>query len=160
MRIVKAEVFLDEEKKPQLKTYPAKLYKPLGNLFSPEDVVEVMSEVFFMDRQITELVYLIALDSRKKPLCFFLLNKGTINYSIVDIRGIMVNLLLCNAESFILVHNHVSGDVTPSKEDGIVTERVRQAAEIINLEFLDHIIIGENRTYYSYKAQVWQGDKT
>lgn len=156
MRIVEAEVRMDEQKKPVLIKEPAKLYKTLQYLSSPEDVVQVMVNVFELDRQIAELVYLIALDNRAKPLGFFLLNRGTVNRSLIDIRGMMVNLLLCNAAAFVLVHNHVSGECIPSQEDGRVTERVKAAAELLDVEFCDHIIIGEDKNYYSYRRECWQ----
>ena len=156
MRIVEAEVRMDEEKMPMLIKEPAKLYKPLQHLSCPEDVVQVMVDIFELDRQIAERVYLIALDNRAKPLAFFLLNQGTVNRSLIDIRGMMVNLLLCNAAAFIIVHNHVSGEVIPSVEDGRVTERIKAAAELLDIEFCDHIITGENKKYYSYRRQSWK----
>lgn len=156
MRIVKAEVRMDEEKMPVLIKEPAKIYKPLQHLSSPEDVVQVMVDAFEMGRQIAELVYLIALDNRAKPLAFFLLNRGTVNQSLVDVRGMMISLLLCNAAGFILVHNHVSGECTPSEKDGRVTERIKNVAGLLDVEFCDHIIIGENKTYYSYRRQSWK----
>lgn len=156
MRIVEAEVRMDEEKMPMLIKEPAKLYKPLQHLSCPEDVVQVMVDIFELDRQIAELVYLIALDNRAKPLAFFILNRGTVNRSLIDIRGMMVNLLLCNAAAFIIVHNHVSGEVIPSVEDGRVTERIKAAAELLDIEFCDHIITGENKKYYSYRRQSWK----
>ena len=156
LRIIEAEVHMDEEKMPVLIKEPAKLYKPLQYLSSPEDVVQVMTDVFEIDRKIAEMVYLIALDNRGKPLAFFLLNRGTVNRSLIDIRGMMVNLLLCNAAGFILVHNHVSGECLPSQEDGRVTERIKSAAELLDIEFCDHIITGENKKYYSYRRQSWK----
>lgn len=156
LRIVEAEVRMDEEKMPVLIKEPAKLYKTLQYLSSPADVVQVMVDIFELDRQIAELVYLIALDNRAKPLGFFLLNRGSINRSLLDVRGMMVSLLLCNASGFILIHNHVSGEVIPSVEDGRVTERVKAAAELLDVEFCDHIIVGENKNYYSYRRECWQ----
>jgi DNA repair protein RadC len=159
MRIIQSEVYMGEDKMPVLVKHPAKLYKPLQHLSSPEDVVQVMSDVFQADRQIAEQVYLIALDNRAKPLGFFLLNRGTVSKSLVDIRGMMISLLLCNAASFILVHNHVSGEVIPSQEDGILTENVKQAAQLLEIQFCDHIIIGENRNNYSFCRECWQKEK-
>lgn len=156
LRIIEAEVHMDEEKMPVLIREPAKLYKPLQYLSSPEDVVQVMVDIFELDRQIAELVYLIAVDNRAKPLGVFLLNRGSINRSLVDVRGMMISLLLCNAAGFIIVHNHVSGEVIPSVEDGRVTERIKAAAELLDVEFCDHIIIGDNKTYYSYRRQSWK----
>lgn len=156
MHIIEAEVRMDEQKKPVLKEESTKIYEPLQCLSCPADVVQVMTDVFEIDREIAEMVYLIALDNRGKPLAFFLLNRGTVNRSLIDIRGMMVNLLLCNAAAFIIVHNHVSGEVIPSVEDGRVTERIKSAAELLDIEFCDHIITGENKKYYSYRRQSWK----
>lgn len=156
MRIVEAEVRMDEEKMPVLIKEPAKLYKPLQHLSCPADVVQVMTDVFEMDRQIAELVYMIALDNKAKPLAFFLLNRGTVNQSLVDVRGMMISLLLCNAAGVIIVHNHVGGECIPSQEDGRVTERIKAAAELLGMDFCDHIIVGENKNYYSYRRQSWK----
>lgn len=156
MHIIEAEVHMDEQKKPVLKEDPTKIYEPLQCLSCPADVVQVMTDVFEIDREIAEMVYLIALDNRGKPLAFFLLNRGTVNRSLIDIRGMMVNLLLCNAAAFIIVHNHVSGEVIPSVEDGRVTERIKSAAELLDIEFCDHIITGENKKYYSFRRESWK----
>lgn len=156
MHIIEAEVHMDEQKKPVLKEEPTKIYEPLQCLSCPADVVQVMTDVFEIDREIAEMVYLIALDNRGKPLAFFLLNRGTVNRSLIDIRGMMVNLLLCNAAAFIIVHNHVSGEVIPSVEDGRVTERIKSAAELLDIEFCDHIITGENKKYYSFRRESWK----
>lgn len=156
MHIIEAEVHMDEQKKPVLKEEPTKIYEPLQCLSCPADVVQVMTDVFEIDREIAEMVYLIALDNRGKPLAFFLLNRGTVNRSLIDIRGMMVNLLLCNAAAFIIVHNHVSGEVIPSVEDGRVTEQIKSAAELLDIEFCDHIITGENKKYYSFRRESWK----
>lgn len=156
LRIIEAEVRMDEQKKPVLKEEPTKIYEPLQCLSCPADVVQVMVDIFELDRQIAELVYLIAVDNRAKPLGVFLLNRGSINRSLVDVRGMMVSLLLCNAAGFILVHNHVSGECLPSQEDGRVTERIKAAAELLDIEFCDHIIIGENKKYYSFRRDSWK----
>ena len=57
-----------------------------------------------------------------------------------------------NAVSIIILHNHPSGDPAPSREDRLITERIRQAGELIGIELLDHIIIGNNR-YMSFREE-------
>lgn len=156
MRIIKLGVLMNEKKLPVLVKESAVLYKGLGRITSPAEAAQVMSDVFLLDRQIAEELYLIALNSRGKPLGFFQLNKGCVDNSPVDVRGMMVRLLLCNASSYIVVHNHVSGDTTPSQEDFCVTERLKQASELMGIHFLDHIIIGEQHQYFSFQQNVWQ----
>ena len=68
---------------------------------------------------------------------------GTINSSIVHPREIFKEAYLLSANGIICVHNHPSGDVTPSKGDYNVTDRIYEAAEIMGIKLLDHIIIGD-----------------
>lgn len=133
----------------------AMIYKNLSEITSGQDVAQIMTDVFLLGKMITEEIYLIALNNCGKPIGFFQLNKGCIDNCLIDIRGMMIMLLLCNASSFIIVHNHVSGDVIPSPEDFNVTERVKQVAKIIGIHFLDHIIVGENYQYFSFYENIW-----
>lgn len=70
--------------------------------------------------------------------------KGTVNASLVNPREIFIEALQREAVSIILLHNHPSGDPTPSSMDVTTTERIRRAGEFIGIELLDHIIIGNN----------------
>lgn len=160
MRIVKSDVLLNEEKIPVLVKESAVNYKDLEAITSAAEVTQIMADVFLLDRQLAEVIYLIAFNNRGKPLGFFQINKGFIDKCPVDVRGMMVRLLLCNASSHVLVHNHTSGEVTPSQDDFLVTERIRQASEVLGLNFLDHIIIGEKKHYFSFRESVWQENRT
>ena len=64
--------------------------------------------------------------------------------SVVSPRELFIEALQKNAVYIILLHNHPSGDPSPSKDDIIVTRRVKEAGELIGIELLDHIIIGDN----------------
>ena len=77
------------------------------------------------------------------------LSVGGIAGTYVDIRLIMKEAILCNATGMIISHNHPSGNEKPSKEDNLITEQVKKAAEALNIRLIDHIIITSN-TYYSY----------
>lgn len=70
---------------------------------------------------------------------------GTVNATLVSPRELFLEALKKNAVSIILLHNHPSGDPTPSQEDILLTQRVRKAGNLIGIELLDHIIIGDNR---------------
>jgi len=80
------------------------------------------------------------------------ISKGTVNASIITPREILIEALLTKAVSFILLHNHPSGDPTPSKEDIRITKRIKNAGDIIGIELLDHIIIGDNQ-YISFREE-------
>lgn len=96
-----------------------------------------------------EYVYLICMNTKCSPIGFFETSHGTCNMALVSPREILIRSLLCNAANIVLVHNHPSGDPAPSREDDQMTRRIQTAAGIIGIDFLDHIIIGEE-TYYSY----------
>lgn len=72
------------------------------------------------------------------------ISKGTVNASLVSPRELFIEALQKNAVSIILLHNHPSGDPTPSKEDILITKRIKEAGSLIGIELLDHIIIGNN----------------
>ena len=72
--------------------------------------------------------------------------------SIVSVREIFRSALRANAAHVILLHNHPSGDPTPSKADVAITRRIRLAGELIGIELLDHIIIGNN-SYISFSGR-------
>ena len=77
------------------------------------------------------------------------LSAGGITGTLVDVRLIMKEALLCNATGMIIAHNHPSGNEKPSKEDNLITEQIKKAADTLNIRLLDHVIITSN-TYYSY----------
>ena len=69
---------------------------------------------------------------------------GSLTATVVHPREVFKSAILANAAAIILVHNHPSGNLNPSKEDKEVTEKIKKAAEILNINFLDHIIITKN----------------
>ena len=81
-----------------------------------------------------------------------IITKGTVNMSIVSPREIFVNAVKYKAVSIALLHNHPSGDPTPSRQDIEATYRVKEAGELIGISLIDHIIIGDNR-YVSLKCE-------
>jgi DNA repair protein RadC len=74
---------------------------------------------------------------------------GSLNASIVHPREVFLPAILHSAASVVLVHNHPSGDPTPSAEDVAITERLRQVGEIMGVRVLDHVVIGHGR-YVSF----------
>ena len=77
---------------------------------------------------------------------------GTANSSLISPREIFLEALRVRAVSLILVHNHPSGDPEPSREDLLVTERIRRAGELLDISVADHIIIGDN-CFISFKER-------
>ena len=96
-----------------------------------------------------EHVYCLYLDSKKKIIKEKLLFLGTINYSMIHPREIFKEAYLAGATALICIHNHPTGDVTPSKEDYTMTYHLKQVGDLLGIPLVDHIIIGKNH-YYSF----------
>ncbi len=92
-----------------------------------------------------EEILLIMMDSKSKIIKDMIISSGSVNASIVAPRDIYLNALKYNAVNIILLHNHPSGDPTPSKEDLNITLRMKEAGTLIGIKLMDHIIIGDNR---------------
>ena len=86
------------------------------------------------------------------------ISKGTVNASLVTPRELFVEALKKEAVSMILLHNHPSGDPTPSRDDILTTKRISECGLLIGIELLDHIIIGNN-CYVSFQEEnlLWKG---
>lgn len=92
-----------------------------------------------------EEMHLIFLDTKNRRIHNVLLTKGTVNASLVSTREVFAEALRYCAVSIIMVHNHPSGDPSPSREDLEVTQKVKAAGELLDIRLLDHIIIGHDR---------------
>lgn len=90
-----------------------------------------------------EQVVLLSLNSKCELVKETVLSIGTVNASLVSPRELFLQALEDHAVTVILLHNHPSGDPTPSKDDYELTKRLRKAGEILQIPLLDHIIIGD-----------------
>ena len=117
---------------------------------SPEDVV-LYYNIQLKFRQ-KECLVLVILDSKNRIISDEVLSLGNVHSSIADPREIFLAALKKNGVSVILLHNHPSGDPTPSKEDILITERVEKAGKLLGIPLKDHIILGDN-SYISLRAE-------
>ena len=92
---------------------------------------------------------IMTLNTKKEINFIREISKGTINMTIVHAREVFRAAISDNAHSIILLHNHPTGDPSPSKEDIGLTKNLIEASKIIGIDILDHIIIGDNR-YFSF----------
>ena len=102
----------------------------------------------FLDDKEQEYFYCLYLDNKKRIIKSKLLFIGTINYSLVNPREIFKEAYLTGAVSIIIVHNHPTGDTTPSKQDIATTKKIIEVGNLLGIKVDDHIIIGDN--YYSF----------
>ncbi len=115
---------------------------------NPKTVAEYFME--FLRHRDTECVILVCLDAKGQLLNEKKLSDGSVTMSLISPREIFLEALQCKAVNILLVHNHPSGDPTPSRADRELTENVRDLGEKIDIPLLDHIIIGDNR-YTSFR---------
>ena len=109
-------------------------------LSSPTAALDVMrKELSQYDR---EVLCVVNLNNKLKPINFNIVSMGSINGSIAAIPNILKSGILSNAYGFLLLHNHPSGDVTPSQDDVQTTRRCVEAGKIMDIPCLDHVIVG------------------
>lgn len=97
-----------------------------------------------------EEVWALFLSQKNSVIGRTRLSTGGITFSLVDIRMLFKSALEHNATGIILAHNHPSGNNQPSSDDDKLTQSVKEGARILNLRFIDHIIISSYNGYYSY----------
>ncbi len=117
---------------------------------SPQTIAEYyMEDMRHLEK---EHLILVLLDGKCCLIKDLVVTIGTVNSSLVNTREIFAEALKYNAVSIVLLHNHPSGDSTPSRNDLAVTERIARAGEIMGINLIDHIIIGDNN-YTSLKEK-------
>lgn len=103
----------------------------------------------FLMEETKEMFLCLHLDGKNRIICVDLVSIGSLNQSIVHPREVFKTAFLSNAAALILIHQHPTGDPSPSSEDIAITRRLKEAGEICGVKVLDHIIIGEGE-YLSF----------
>ena len=117
---------------------------------SPDSIARYFMDELRSYRQ--EHLIMLMLDTKNQYMGERLISKGTANSSLAEPRDIFGEALRMGAVSIILIHNHPSGDVTPSSADIMITKRIAHAGELIGIHLMDHIIIGHGN-YKSLKEE-------
>ncbi|MDR7871330.1 MAG: JAB domain-containing protein [Tissierellaceae bacterium] len=119
---------------------------------SPRNAFDLVKDMFIgLDREIVVAAYL---NTKNEPIAVSQISVGSLNSSIVHPREVMKAAILSNAASFIVCHNHPSGNPAPSKEDIDITNRLKEVGEIVGIRLMDHIIIGSHDKYRSLKEDL------
>lgn len=129
------------------RVYEEDAYNNLVSLTNPKNIIKYFNNLFKNKKQ--EYFYVIYLDSKGKYIDKKLLFKGILNKSLVHPRDIFKEAYLLSACSFVCIHNHPSGDATPSLEDINITKNLKELGLIHGINLIDHIIIGKDN-YYSF----------
>ena len=118
-------------------------------LRSPEAAVKVIADMLRQyDR---EAFCIVNLRNDLSPINMNIVSTGTLNASLAHPREILKSAVLSNASATMLFHNHPSGNLTPSREDTEITDRMSKLFALADMPLLDHIIIGNGDQYYSFK---------
>lgn len=117
---------------------------------TPDDVSAIMRPV--VELLAEERMYALLLSTKNRVNAIQEVSVGTLNSSVVHPREIFKAAILSNAASLILVHNHPSGDPTPSPEDVALTKKLIEAGLLLNIPILDHVVMGDRR-YASLKER-------
>ena len=115
---------------------------------SPPSVADYYMEKLRHEQR--EKVLLLLLDNHSRLIEEYLLSVGTVNTSLLSPREVFVTALRAEAVNIMLLHNHPSGDPSPSRQDLLVTERIKKIGNMIDIPLIDHIIIGNSR-YTSFR---------
>ncbi len=122
-------------------------YLKTGTRFTaPSQVFDTFS---FLMKETKEMFITLHLDGKNRIIVMDLVSIGSLNQSIVHPREVFKTACLSNAAALILIHQHPTGDPSPSSEDIAITRRLKEAGEIMGIKILDHIIIGQDE-YLSF----------
>ena len=125
-------------------------YESKPPIRTPQDVADMfMPELRYLKKEIFKGVYL---DTKNRVIADETVSMGSLNTNIVHPREVFKKAIEKSAASIILVHNHPSGDPTPSNEDIELTKRMREAGNLLGIEVFDHVIIGDGK-YISLKEK-------
>ncbi len=117
---------------------------------SPEDVNNIVGPE--MSQLAQEKLRVLLLNTKNRVMAMRDVYQGTVNSASIRVAEILRPAIRENCPYIIVVHNHPSGDPTPSPEDVLVTRRINQSADMMDIELLDHIVIGE-QSFVSMKGR-------
>lgn len=127
------------------------MYSDARTLNSPEDVLRTFGNLF--ENAGVEQVLAVSLTKKCEPVAIQIVAVGGVDFCYVSIAEILKLALLSNSPGILLLHNHPSGNVSPSVEDRNLTERVKEAGRLLEIELVDHIIVGCVDRGYSIKGE-------
>lgn len=131
----------------------SKYIPEIENNFTNSEKVYQLCRTMEWDTYFEEHVFLLSFNMKFRLKAFFEIGIGNNDTCLVDRRGIAQKILLSNAAKMIMVHNHPSGDPTPSKEDLNVSNELKKLGELLGIPFVDSIILGD----WVYKSFAEEG---
>lgn len=127
--------------------YPSQVFR------TPEDVVSKIKLILDSEskhQRDKEHFWVIGLDTKKRAKFLDLIALGTLNECIIHPREVFRLSIMHGVDSIILIHNHPSGDASPSRSDYEITDRLKNCGDLIGIQLIDHIIVGDN--FFSFAS--------
>jgi DNA repair protein RadC len=119
-------------------------------LSSPEDVFRHFQSMFQKEKH--EVFYVVLLTNKNRKIREVRISEGSLTASLVHPREVYNPVIRDSAAAVLFVHNHPSGDPSPSPEDVEITRRLKEVGEVMGIKVLDHVVIGHDR-YFSFNEK-------
>lgn len=121
-----------------------------GQIKEPKELVKIFQD---LEKEDKEKVVSVHFNARMKINCFEILSIGGVDLAFVSPREVFKGVLLTNSTGVILLHNHPSGDPTPSENDLKMIKLVQKTAKLLDTDFIDFIIIGDDGKFWSWRFE-------
>ena len=131
----------------KVQEYDAVNYK----VTNPQSIIPVIENVFNLSNQSEEVLVVLALSTKGDVVGAFEVHRGSLNQTLLHPREIFKRVMLVNGASFIVAHNHPSGNPSPSNQDFEVTRVLHKGGQLLDIEMLDHLIIGFGGKTFSFR---------
>jgi DNA repair protein RadC len=133
----------------KIKYVPSKIKNPLrGQIQNTQELVELFKDLSKEDK---EKVVSIHFNARMQINCFEILSIGGVDLAFISPRDVFKGVLLTNSTGFILLHNHPTGDPTPSDNDVKMIEQIQRITKDLEVVFIDFVIIGDKSKFWSWR---------
>lgn len=157
MRVDIMTTLQGDGQRPQLVKERGVNYEAADSLNSPEKIERMLNEIFRLSERTEEHGYLVCFNTKYRVTGIFEISQGGVNFASLSNREIFSRALLCGAASIAVVHNHPSGDVTPSTSDLRCAERIQKAGDLMGIKLSDFLIVGEEGFFSFAEAGLLTG---
>lgn len=146
---MKNQIFFDKVSE-SISKYKTTGLKETPVIRSSTDSFKIFLQEYEEDLYDVEHFYVLFLNRANKPIVIKKISSGGMTGTVVDIRVVLRYGIICKATSMVLCHNHPSGNLKPSQADIDLTKKIKQAGAIMDIQVIDHIVIGDESNYYSF----------
>ena len=118
---------------------------------SSKDAADYLRTMFNDDTmEVSESVVVVYMNRSNNSIGWFKVSQGGISGTVIDVRLVLVTALKCLASGMIICHNHPSGNTSPSDSDVKITQKLKEAGSLMDVQLLDHLILTPDGGYFSF----------